>query len=551
MIRKLVRGRRDEEGFALIGVLLGTLALLTLTVATVAYGVGSQNVSRRDQDWNAALSAAEAGIDDYIFRLNANGNYWQYSVSNPPTDGNGAFAGWVSVPGAATISKFRYTSDPSTLAVDGTIKLSASGAVGKARRTVQATLRRRSFIDYLYFTDFETLDPALYPNAWSSQTSAWAQANCSKHWYDGRPEGSNQCVPITFFSRDTINGPLHTNDALLLCGTPKFNGNTSSSWTNPPNPAQRWRDGCPTSSPAFANAGDPKLLSPLTVPPSNSSIKAETAPLSNGNFGGCLYTGPTKITLLSNGQMTVDSKFSRQTNNGCPASSTGPVTGAMPVDGVIYVQNVPSTSSDPNFTSGCNNPATGLPFGTPNPPLALPITNDITSYGCRNGDAFVQGTLKGQLTIAAENNIDVQGNVSYNSSIVTGKDLLGLVANNQVEIYHPVKCTSGTSSSCNLAGSLTNPIVNAAILSVQHSFRVQNPGVGSSLGNLTINGAIAQKYRGPVGTFSGSTTVSGYAKVYTYDQRLKYLEPPKFLDPVSSQWGVATWAEIINPAGIG
>ena len=27
---------------------------------------------------------------------------------------------------------------------------------------MQATLRRRSFIDYLYYTDYETLDPALY-----------------------------------------------------------------------------------------------------------------------------------------------------------------------------------------------------------------------------------------------------------------------------------------------------------------------------------------------------------------------------------------------------
>ena len=28
-------------------------------------------------------------------------------------------------------------------------------------RTVYATLRRRSFLDYLYFTEYETKDPAL------------------------------------------------------------------------------------------------------------------------------------------------------------------------------------------------------------------------------------------------------------------------------------------------------------------------------------------------------------------------------------------------------
>jgi len=31
---------------------------------------------------------------------------------------------------------------------------------------------------------------------------------------------------------------------------------------------------------------------------------------------------------------------------------------------------------------------------------------------------------------------------------------------------------------------------------------------------------------------------------------LKYLSPPKFLDPVASAWGVAVWREITVPAGL-
>ena len=68
-----------------------------------------------------------------------------------------------------------------------------------------------------------------------------------------------------------------------------------------------------------------------------------------------------------------------------------------------------------------------------------------------------------------------------------------------------------------LPGSSTafhNPTIQAAILSVQHSFRVQNYAYGEdNLGTITINGAIAQKYRGIVGTIN----TSGYGKNYNYD----------------------------------
>jgi len=147
---------------------------------------------------------------------------------------------------------------------------------------------------------------------------------------------------------------------------------------------------------------------------------------------------------------------------------------------------------------------------------------------------------------------------SYAGGLV-GDDLLGLIANNYVEIYHPVSCTSGgSSSSCNLDANFptetnrnakfTNVTLQAAILSVNHSFRVQRHGAGAPLGTLNIDGAIAQRFRGAVGTNSGGSVASGFAKDYVYDQRLKYLSPPKFLDPVASQWGIATWAENEVPA---
>ena len=88
-------------------------------------------------------------------------------------------------------------------------------------RTVYATLRQRSFLDYLYFTDYETEDPALYTG--SPFTAAQAQVSCAAYAYGSNPRDPN-CVNIQFVSGDTINGPMHTNDAFMLCGTPHFNG---------------------------------------------------------------------------------------------------------------------------------------------------------------------------------------------------------------------------------------------------------------------------------------------------------------------------------------
>ena len=57
---------------------------------------------------------------------------------------------------------------------------------------------------------------------------------------------------------------------------------------------------------------------------------------------------------------------------------------------------------------------------------------------------------------------------------------------------------------------------------------------------MKVDGAIAQRFRGPVGTFNSSTGlgVTGYTKDYNYDQRLRYRSPPFFLDPISAAWRI-------------
>lgn len=382
----------------------------------------------------------------------------------------------------------------------------ASGKINDVVRSVESVLRRRNFLDYLYFTEYETLDPIEYP----SQQRTWAQQNCLRHYYD-RPARHQDCVEIHFFSRDRIRGPLHTNDALLISGNPRFEGETTTSWNNPS--GRRWRG---NGVPAWARNGDPAYGPPLRMPPNNTALKAEADHALGGE--GCLYAGPTRVTLKPTGTMDVASPF---TPPGAACRSGTNL--ALPRNGVLYVENLRPA----NPSAGCRSH-----------PLGYPIANDRTSYSCSAGDVFVSGTLDGQLTIAAENNVVVTGDLVYEDG-GRDDDLLGLIANNHVQIYHPVHRSSGA----NLA-PLGDLDIHAAILSVQHSFIVQNYQYGRPLGRLSVLGAIGQQFRGPVGTFSGNQAASGYEKDYVYDQRLRYLSPPKYLDPVQSAWRVAVWSEI-------
>jgi hypothetical protein len=164
----------------------------------------------------------------------------------------------------------------------------------------------------------------------------------------------------------------------------------------------------------------------------------------------------------------------------------------------------------------------------------------------------VQGKYAKPLTIAAANDVIITGNVEKS----TEEGLLGLIANNFIRIYHPVtlvhpeKCHTVTENghtnqvcepnleitecSGNASGILENVKIEAALLAIKHSFIVDNYNCGKKLGNLNVKGAIAQKYRGAVGTTGSSGT--GYLKNYEYDERLKTTEPPSFIEPIKSDW---------------
>jgi len=525
----LRRVHDDEQGIAMVTVLGLGLVLALLVTALLQYGMGSMRQARYDQDWHSALAAANAGVDDFLSRINRDVAYWQQADDcddcSPSLDpDNPALTGFVPIPGGE--SQFRYDVDAGDIGATGVIVVRATGRVNDVERTVRAELRRRTFLDYLYFTEYETMDPSAYPSS-GSRDQEWAADHCTRHRYDS-PTRHDDCYDIFWANDDTVTGPFHTNDEIAVSGSPEFEGETTTSRPDaryfdnnrhcvaPGNPS-----GC-NSDPTFSQGLE--FRPPLTLPPSNNQIKAEADPAISGE--GCMYVGATFIRLKSNGSAEIKS---RKTDD--PSSSKCPTNGTMtslPSNGVIYVR---AAEPDESCLSGRPHPYS--------------LSADVTPHNCRAGDVFVEGTLNGRLTIAAENNIIISNDIKYAGGRGAGSDdMLGLVANNFVEIMHPVN--NGGNNLNYLPGGVAfrDPHIDAAILSVEHSFRVQNHREGHPFNDpIDLFGTIAQLYRGPVGTFSGSSTASGYEKDYKYDPRLEFISPPHFLDPVQSAWAVRSISE--------
>ena len=520
LIRFLVRVRRGEDGYALIAMMGAMVLIMGLVAAALAATNRDLGLTRRDIDDKRSYAAAQAGVADYSFHLNNDNSYWARcdSVPNPnavnlmgsttrrrtvPSTTDAQYAiellpasGQPACSTANPVGTMLEASGTNT----GSFRVRSTGYVDDTKTSIVATFKRASLLDYIYFTQLETSDPVTYgyPNPSAALTGAYSQ--CSKFLRENRQGapipgtgGNDFCTQIVFVSGDQIKGPLHTNDALQICGTPTF-GRTPADVIEVSAPPQGWISRC--------GGGDsPNFVGPfvttapvLTPPPTNGKLKT---------IAGPSYTRSCQTRITLNGtDMTV------QTGTGPP--STFP----FPAEGVFYVANGNSSCS----TSPCTTSYS--PFNATYP----------TSSQC--GNVIVRGTYSGQLTIAAENDIIIDEDITR-----TGAGLLGLVANNFVRVKHPfsAQTTRGNcNSGSNGTGTINNLRIDAAILAIQHSFIVDHYDCGASLGQLEVNGAISQKFRGPVGTTGGT----GYIKDYNYDDRLRYQEPPNFLDPVESAWHI-------------
>ena len=515
---------RDERGFSMVTVSLMIMVLSAFSAVAFAATNNDVAPSAKDRDAKAAYSAAEAGINYYLFRLNQDKDFWTKCDQVAPPGGgapnpvvqqwDGPSSGvadtrtghWRNLPSSSAqyaievlhASGFAACDPNNQLSMfnttNGTFSIRSTGQKNGVRRSVVASFRHRGFLDFLYFTDYETIDPIANPGG---------PANCAVYRRDGR---SSQCPDITFASADAIHGPFHTNDSIVVCGTPTLgrvppDGGPDNIEISGPNPGYQTSGGCfGGTNPSFSKP--PLTGAPtLGMPPTNSTLQSVATPAGT-------FTGRT-IIVFSGANMTVN----------------GGASQAIPANGVIYVKTA---------TAGCGSTYDGTP-----------AYNDSTN--CAN--VYVKGSYSVPITIASDNDIIVTDNLTHTGTTAR----LGLIPLNFARVYHPV--TTDSNGNCiNMTAGGTNPNlpgvttpgqnmnIDAAILSLRHSFIVDNWSCGSPKGNLSVHGAIAQEFRGPVAT-GGAIITHGYVKDYWYDDRLAYLSPPYFLDPVQSSWRVSRMTE--------
>jgi hypothetical protein len=591
-----LRPKSGDDGLAMAMVVgIGAVMILLVTSVT-SVAISGITKATNDQDWAGAISAAYAGIGDYQSRLANDYSYVQYgnpaalfgkdvpgnSVALPPAAfanpafGIGPTGSWASIPGSNDTvdgpnrASYRYEVDNSKYSSTGILRLRSTGKVGNVTRTIVADLKQQGFIDFLYFTDYEMLDPDI-----NSTSCTVAHA-----WELSSPRSSG-CV-IQFVKADEIKGPLHSNDTLDICGG-KFDQTVTSSNATLKNGVRYTTIGCsPVNTPtdgtgAALNVGYAK---PIAMPATNSKMVQETRTdlPQTVQRPGCLYTGPTTIKFNSDGTMTVRSPWTLKTQivgdpptkpSSAPADCGTPgdptkslannantlsgangqtvtITDRILDHNLAYVQGVKTTSTDPNYWAANKSPnnntfkCVGQNSNDAGNGLGFPIDNEVVpadtkmgkSYDCQAGDVFVQGTINAAMTVAASHYVYVTGDITREDP---QNDILGLVGTGAVWVWNPVD-----SSGKSLLGNNGRKI-EAAILSVAHSFQVQNYTTGGYRGQLQVTGAIAQKFRGTVGTGNGTT---GYTKQYVYDPRLRNIAPPKFLSPVSTTYGVNVLVEV-------
>ncbi|HVQ59985.1 MAG TPA: hypothetical protein VMS60_13865 [Solirubrobacterales bacterium] len=524
-----VTKRNNESGFTLVSAMLGLSLVVALSVVAVTSVTGDLHLTRNDLDHRRAYEAAKAGVNDYVYHLHKETDYWTKCTNVKPENNAVNLQGSTTkrrpVPGKTggtyaiellpAAGQSTYTQcdsanpgpsmlEPSGL-LKGTFRIRSTGFSGKTDVSIVATFKPATFLDYVYFTQRETLDPVTYGFPNPSPQLSGVNSQCSKTFEEGRMSAEipnvddDYCVVISFTEGDSINGPMHTNDAFVICKNPTL-GRGPADPVEVSGPPKGWfstkeishsGSSCSGSSSNFK--GTYTANSPvITPPPSNSALKS---------IAGLKFSGQVRICLNGN-TMSVGA--------GKSCTETSLYSGPIPSNGVVYVESVACPTAYSPFT--VTYPASG---------------------GC--GTAFIHGEYSGQLTLATENDIVIDGNLIH-----SGEGVLGLVANNFVRIYHPystdtVSTQTGRSqcnSGSNGPGSISNIRIDAAILAIEHSFIVDHYDCGAGLGTLTVNGAIAQKYRGPVGTIGSA----GYLKNYTYDDRLRYLQPPSFIEPAESDW---------------
>ena len=286
-----IRSHDDDRGVALAAVIAIGAVVMILAATMAGLATTGATKSAGDRDYANAMAAAYAGLADYQSRVNADNTYaTKYGDATQAfsagetfsggTGGNAAFTSWVAVPdstGSSGTTFYRYAVDKSIVGQQGIVRVQVTGKAGNATRTLVANVKPDGFSNYLYWTDFESGDPDI-----TGETCTNVYQNAD---YTARPSnGQPACGRIQFQDGDVLNGPIRSNDMLLICGgTFKNTVQSAQGWSN--------RVCSPTKTPSFQyySGYQPEVVGSYT-PPSTISAGRDR-----------MYSDDTSVTGTSPG----------------------------------------------------------------------------------------------------------------------------------------------------------------------------------------------------------------------------------------------------------
>lgn len=509
---------RSQDGFTML-LALGVLMVTMLLTAAVFNAVQSDaTLTKSDLNSKQAYAAAQAGAQAYLYQLNdnASNSAWWENCANDTVGQTTP----VAVPGTTTGETYSYkpiyangssaatcSSNPVQTLIDtgsGTLRIAFTGYAGTggqaAQRTIVASFRTLSPLSFLWYTVYETVDSSI------------GGSSCATFYYQG--SGPPSSCDIYWVSGDHMNGPMYTQDQFNVYpgNSPTFGraGTGDQIASQVPTKANNSEicasDNCYGAT--VSNAA-PNVSPQVPLPSDNSNL------LTDATNHGIVYSGTVTLTINSGG--TTASGWDCTSATACTTISNLDLT-KYPI---IYATNA----------SGCNSAydPTNVTY-----PRNTSGTYNGAYYGAC-GDIYISGTYSTPLTLAAANDVIVTGNLLNSTDASptgttspTGGATLGLVANQYVRVMHDA-------SGCASSNGNPNVTIDGAILTLQHSFFVDNYQCGGlPQGTLTVHGAIAQYFRGIV----GSVGASGYLKNYNYDDRLGLILPPYLFDLQNTQWTV-------------
>ena len=230
--------QRSEGGFALVTTILIVSLMSLMAAAALTGAAGSVSIARTDDSYSAALGAADSGVDDVLYRLNAQEdtsfelaqNIWCYdqtalratTEAQCPTTYNPALPpgaqGWVTIPDDNdTVRAQEYEYDvPANHQPNPSGTATTAGATGSSTlvfdvfgrtistngqqvtRAIRVVLSRSTFLNYGYFTNVETQDPQQYDldpglPGWPEFGPAWGSGITS--WNGNATQAANPAPP--------------------------------------------------------------------------------------------------------------------------------------------------------------------------------------------------------------------------------------------------------------------------------------------------------------------------------------------------------------------